>query len=276
MRQLLLFLFRYRAFIFFLFLETFCGWLIVRNNTYQSARYFNTSNAMVGSFLNLSNNIFAYFELRQVNESLIQENALLKTQIERFKNPRIIGASSDPSLYALPRQYEFVSAKVVNNSVNRPNNSMTINKGVEAGIEPGMGIIVANGIVGKVKYVGNKFSVVTPVIQTGVRVSSRVDNKVEICTVEWDGKDPLHLNLAFVPRHIQLAVGDSVFTSGYNAVFPPDLFIGVIDETTLPDDSQWHLSKVKLSTDFSSLSYVMVIKNSLAKDKNQIENLIDE
>ena len=74
MRQLLEFLYKYRAFFIFIILQTICAWMIVANNNYQRAIYLNTTSQFTGSIIEKLDNISDFFNLKDVNEDLALEN----------------------------------------------------------------------------------------------------------------------------------------------------------------------------------------------------------
>src|SRR5687767_419711 len=112
MQRLLNFILRNRAFFTFLALELICAWLIIKNNDYQGARFFNSSNAVVARMLTVSQNVNNYLHLRVVNQELADENARLRLLLEQ-KNTRAQLTDS-----SLTKRFDFVSATVVNNSVD--------------------------------------------------------------------------------------------------------------------------------------------------------------
>ena len=141
MNRLFGFFYDNRAFFTFLILELMCAWLIVQNNHYQSASYFNSSNKLAANIIGFSNGVREYFSLRVINRELADENAILRTKLEQ-RNQSLYSLEvreiKDP---AIVNRYEYVSAKVVNNTVNLTNNYLTLDKGTADGIEPGMGVI---------------------------------------------------------------------------------------------------------------------------------------
>ena len=269
MRRLLLFFIRYRAFLLFLFAETISSWLIVKNNKYQSAAFFNSSNSIAASILNVSNEITGYFNLRHQNEELTNQIADLRIQLESLKqqNQEII-VNPDDSL-----SYSFISAKIINNSTRNLKNHLTINKGANQGVIPGMGVIGGGGIVGKIKYVSKNFSVVISLLHIDQLISARIPGKVEFGSVNWDGLDPEYANLLYVPRHVLLSPGDTVFTTGYGGIYPADLKIGVIFDINDPQETFLDL-RLKLINDFSNLNYVHIIKFHLQPELDSLETTI--
>lgn len=270
MQRLFLFFYQYRAFFTFLVLELICAWLIVGNNPYQGARFFNSSNGLVASLNNVSHGVREYFLLRQTNSTLAEENAYLRSKFEEWNQLQYITSNSVITDSAVIKQFNFISAKVVSNTVHRFTNFMTINKGQDYGIEPGMAVISSMGAIGKVRTVSKHYSVVTSILHVDVQVSVLLKRTGHFGTVQWDGLNPEIVKLKYIPRHVEPVKGDSVLTSGYNAVFPDGVLVGLVEEVNLTDELFYDL-KVKLSQDFRKLSYVEVVKNSLKQELDSLE-----
>jgi rod shape-determining protein MreC len=276
MERIFLFLYHYRAFFTFLVLELFCSWLIIENNQYQGAAYFNSSNSFVASINGFSQNVREYFSLRQVNQMLAEENTRLRKSLEQSNRslPELgIGATADS---AIIKRFDFVTAKVVNNSVDRFTNFITINKGSDEGIEAGMAVISPQGVVGKVKTTSDHFSVVTSVLNIDIMISGVMKRTGYFGTVQWDGDDSEFTKLNFIPRHVDPQPGDTIITSGYSGIFPEGILIGTIAEKNLRDGAPFYDLKVKLSQDFRRLSYVAVVKSNLLPELDSLEQKIPD
>ena len=218
-----------------------------------------------------SQGVSEYFRLGEVNEELARENARLKMELQQISQ----------SMYPLDRsrledlqylnQFEYTPAKVINNSTRRFTNFITIDRGEKDGIEPDMAVINADGVVGKVKSVSDRFSVITSILHTDMRVSSKIKRTGDLCTTLWDGTDPYVASLAFVPRHVKPMVGDTIVTSGFNAIFPENIPVGIISNVTLLDNSPWYDIEMKLAADLNEISYVYLVKNELRNEKDSIE-----
>ncbi len=265
MRSFLLFLHKYRAFLVFILLETAAFFLVVQNSNYNRATFFNSTNYVVGSLLETSSNIENYFSLTRTNQQLSNENARL-----RAKYLALLAKLEENDKVDTISNFAFINSKIVNNNVFLLNNTLTINSGSNQGLKPGMGVIGNNGIVGKVKRVGTNYSTVVSVLDVDVKISAEIKNKINLCTVQWDGKSPEYAKVLYVPRHYNLAVGDTVVTSGFNAIYPIGIPIGIISKLTLPEDASFFDIQIKLINDFTSLSLVEVVLN---KDLPQIDSL---
>jgi rod shape-determining protein MreC len=273
MERLLNFVYAYRALFTFLALEFFCAWLIVENNQYQSTKFFNSSNRISARIISFSSTIREYLSLRDINTDLAGENADLRKKLEQ-RNQSLysfdVRELRDP---AIINRFDYVSAKVVNNSTAFTKNFITINKGTDAGIKPGMAVISAKGAVGKVKSVSKHYSVLISLLNIDEQVSSVIKSLGYFGTSQWDGVDPRQVELLYIPRHVKLHTGDTVVTSGYNAVFPEGVLVGVIKEVNLKEETPFYDIKVELAQDFGNLTFVEVIKSTLKQEKDSLEQV---
>jgi len=269
MKSLFLFFYKFRAFISLILLESFCAFLIVQNSQYHRALFFNSSNTAIGSVLLLSNNISQYFRLIDINESLASENAALKNDMNDFRE------LPDSIKYDSTRNFNYISARVINNSVDMRNNMITIDVGENDGIKKNMAVIGGGGIIGKTRYVSANYTLVTSILHTASMVPAVIKGKVNICTVKWDGTNPYMVDLLYVPRHYSIIVGDSVITSGYSGIFPENLLIGKIYSIDLSDDAPFFNIKVKLANDFYKIAYVEVAESVELPEIDSLQSAVE-
>jgi rod shape-determining protein MreC len=271
MQQLFHFIYAYRAFFIFLFLESLCTWLVIENNQYQSTKYFNTSNSVVASIISTSQNIREYFSLRDINQALAGENAALRKKVDQ-RNQMLSQLDLREIIdTAIINRFDYLSAKVINNTTRNYKNFITIDKGKSNGLEPGMAAISDAGVVGKVKSVSEHYAVLISLLNIDNQVSSKIKRTGHFGTVQWDGTDARIIDLKYIPRHVELEVGDTIVTSGYNAIFPEGVLIGVVKDVKLNEEAQFHTIKVAVAQDFGKLAFVEVIKSNLKHEKDSLE-----
>lgn len=270
MQRILLFIYQYRAFFTFLILEFVAIALYIQNNSYTGARFFNSANRFTVAINNITYSVRDYFALRDVNRTLAEENRWLRQQLQQYMQQKhFAGDTSVDS--ARIQQYEFISAKVVNNSVSRFTNFITIDRGTVDGVMPDMAVISSEGVVGKVKVSGKHFSVVTSLLNVDVMISAKLKRTGHFGTVQWDGASPDYTLFKFLPRHVQPVRGDSIVTTGYSGIFPENFLIGTIADVELPQGASFYTVRVKLAQDYRKLSYVTVIRNRLLPELDSLE-----
>jgi len=306
MRSLFLFIFKYHAFLLFLGLEIVSFALIVRHNNFQRASFINSSQAAVGYLYNEVNEWREYVDLKQVNDSLMSENARLMAGKEAAKSTleegekeegfafesdttvidTLISVVGEPSaidttetnLASKPEQivadsvFHFIGAKVINNSTNRANNFLTINKGSKVGIAKEMGVIGQNGVVGVVKDVSENFSTIISLLHRSMRVSAKIKRNNFVGSLRWEGTRPDRAVLNDIPKHVHVQKGDTILTSGYSSFFPQDVMLGVvIDEPRSAQGSNFYKIDIALSTSFNSIQYVYVVDYIRKEEKKELE-----
>jgi rod shape-determining protein MreC len=265
------FLFEYRLFFLFVLLEVFSFWMIVTRNSRQRASWLTSSNAIAARFMDMNDAVTGFFSLYAENEKLAGENARLNTLLTRsnqiIERMRMDTISPPDSL----TQYTFIVAKVINNSVARPNNYITLNKGSLDGIKPGMGIISPQGIVGRVMVCSEHFSTATSLLHSKMLISAEISRIHASGSLKWGGNNPDLANLEFVARHLKPKVGDTVRTSEFSNILPEGIHVGVISSIRLKDDATFYNIEVDLATDFSTLNFVYVINNKLQAEKDSLQ-----
>lgn len=261
MLRILQFLYRIRAFLLFVFLEVVAVWLIVSNNSPQGAAFFNSSNNLVGAALEKQADVAQFFSLAQANEALTEENAKILASLEQLRiKPDSLNIPLDSVMEAT---FEFRAARVIGNSLRYSQNYLTLNKGAKHGVKPGMGIFDSKGVIGRVKAVSENYSVAFSMLNTGLLVSSKIKSTNDFGSVQWDGANTSEAKLLYVPRHVNAQAGDTVITSGFNAVFPEGILIGVISEIGPDEDNPNYLNiRLKLSADFSKVTFVYLVENT--------------
>ena len=265
------FLYEYRLFFLFVSLELTCFWLVVNKNLKQNTAFLNSSNETTAKLMAVSDAVTGYFGLVQENEKLAKENAKLNSKLVKSEQTIQKMAMDSIHIPVMENQYSFIVAKVINNSVSRPNNYITLNKGLLDGIKAGMGIISPQGVVGRVMVCSPHFSTATSLLHSKMLISAEISRINASGSLKWDGTDPDQANLEFVARHLKPQKGDTIRTSEYSNILPEGIHVGTIRSVKLKDDATFYNIVVDLATDFSTLNYVYVIDNKLKAEKDTLQ-----
>jgi rod shape-determining protein MreC len=150
-------------------------------------------------------------------------------------------------------------------------NYLTLNVGSANGVRPGLGVIAAGGVVGRVKVVSEHYATVTSLLHSKTSIASKIKRDGTFGTIRWLGDDPTHALLDNVLRETRLVKGDTVVTSGYNAVFPEGVFIGTIDSFVKEPDKNFWTVRVKLGVNFANLTYVYVVTAKPKVERDTVE-----
>ncbi len=272
MNNLLNFFVKHSAWFIFAFYVILSLVLLFKDNPFQQSVYLTSANRVSAAVYKAFNGVTSYFHLHDINESLQQRNAALEMEVielrEQLAGLELLSPDSlrQPAL----RQYTFVMAHVISNSIAQPNNYITIDRGHIDGISPEMGVIDQNGVVGIVNVVGPHAARVISLLNPHMRLSCKLRNSGFYGSLVWDGKSPQFAVLEELPKHLTYHKGDTIVTSGYSAVFPEGIIVGTVEGLARGMSDSFVSLRVRLTTNFSQLSNVRVITNSM---KEQIDAL---
>jgi len=298
-RNLFNFLFRFRGALVFGLLEIVCLYLFVTNSSYHRAAFFNSANAYAGEVLARRTQVTDYFHLAEINQQLAVENAGLRQQLflpdssrreadsvavppartDSLRRVRYLRPAARPDTLLLGQQriaardpsYPLIPARVINNMLHSVDNYLTLNVGSTNGVHSGQGVVAAGGVVGRVKVVTEHYATVTSLLHSKTSVASKIKRDGTFGTIRWLGDDPTHALLDNVLRETKLVKGDTVVTSGYNAVFPEGIFIGTIDSFVKEPDKNFWTVRVRLGINFSNLTYVYVVTSRPKAERDTVE-----
>lgn len=257
--------------LLFAALEFISLYFVFRNNYYQQAGFFNSSNAVTGAVYESYNGMTQYFGLSEVNQELSSENARLHTAL--YRSDSICHTLLPARTTNSGGTYEYTAAEVIDNSTSRPDNYLTLNVGAKDGIGEGMGVVSPQGIVGIVVNVSAHFSVVMSLLNRNCKISAMLKKSNAFGTLTWKpGKSDIrHALLLQIPMSEPIKQGDTIVTSGYSSIFPKGVTIGTVENYKPIPEQYFFLIEVKLSAHFKNLRYVNVLKNNIREEKIQLE-----
>lgn len=270
MRHLFAFFLKYRNVFLFIFLQVVALSLVFNSLAFQRSTFINSSARWTGEVLQVYHFFKEYLNLAQTNERLSQENARLRSALKAsyFEVFHIETAYVD-TLYK--QQFTYMEAQVVNSSVNKRNNHMTLNKGSKHGVERGMAVTSPDGAVGIIKDVATHFSTVIPLIHSKTLVGGAFKKNAFFGTVSWPGGHHTKVELNEIPKHAAVLPGDSIVTDGRSSVFPKGELIGIVLSDELNPETGFRSVTVELSVDFARLEHVYVVKNLLHFEQVSLE-----
>lgn len=258
---------RFYVVIIFVILEIFAISLVIQSHKYQEVKFLNTSNAVSGNILGYVNSFYSFIHLGANNKALMEENVRLKAQI-KYQNKYLIDSilPVNSELYS----FEYIPAKIVNNSINKNINYITLDKGSKDGIVKGLGVVSSNGVVGVITNVSENFSLLMSVISIKSLIGVRHKNTNALGNLRWNGNDPYTLQVDNLSKTLPIKKNDTIVTAGFSSIFPPDIVVAKVKRLKPEESTSFYEMDVELTNNINSLSYVYIVKNS---KKKEIENL---
>ena len=252
----------------FIILEVAALNMLRSSNPIQQSWFAKGGHAVMGSVWGITQDIRHYFSLKEKNDALAMENfALRETILELESIIRTEARASEITSDGVTDGYRYTPATIVKISNNSQHNYLIINKGSENGITEGSGIITGKGAVGVIDAVSESFSYARSFKNHGMNISARLGRNGAVGPVSWDGYSNDGAIMREIPHHVEFTPGDTVYTSGYSSIFPPDIPIGITGEAKIVNGSTYEI-KVRLFEDFGALRYVTVVENT-GKDEMQ-------
>ena len=208
-----------------------------------------------------------YFYLRGVR----QENRDLRAEIERMRIEQV-RLSEDAqqarrlqALLGFKEQYiaKTVAAQVIGSSGSEHSRSVTIDKGSDAGIRPGMAVVTGEGIVGKVLLVYNgTTSEVLLIDDQTSGVGAVLENSRLQGILKGTPAGEVVLEKVMADETVQ--PGEKVVTSGGDRIFPKGFTVGTVTKVSTKD--LFLNIRVKPAVNLSKLEEVLVVTQVQEKE----------
>jgi rod shape-determining protein MreC len=181
--------------------------------------------------------------------ALSQEARLLRAEQER-----LLGMAPGKSRYA--EQGTF--AEVLYTARNPFTRKIIVDKGMNAGVQPGMPVIDGEGVVGQVTHVANFTAEVTLVTEKDQSVPVMLLRNGLRAVAVGSGKDGA-IDVPFMPVSADIQNGDVLVTSGIDGTYPPGLMVAQV--TTVDKNAAYVFAKVvaKPAAGVESHRFVMVL-----------------
>lgn len=183
-------------------------------------------------------NIRIYRQALSTNTYLQRQNILLQDELSRLRS---IEQENDElrDLLSLKEQstFELKAVTFVTKELNAVNNTFTIDAGSVDGIEVGMPVLTADGLVGKIVLTSSSYSQVMPYFNNLFRVSAKIQETQSTGIVAWNGENISELVMEFVPKTIPVDSGFVIETSGFGNEYPEGIPIGSVIRT-VPEEGK--------------------------------------
>jgi len=269
MQQIIFFFIRNKNFLLFVLLFSASVALTLQTHSYHSNKLVNSANFLSGGVYSFKSSITEYFDLKEQNQLLINENNRLRQLLEVQKE---IGSVTYLDSLDTSFPFHFVPAKVINNSYFKTKNKLTINKGRTDSLDIDMGVITSLGVVGIVDDVSANYATVQSILNTNSQINAKLKKSEHFGTLEWNTKTPNMVSLTYIPRIAKVSVGDTVSTGGKSTIFPEDILIGAVAQFTLNEGDDYYDITVELFNDMTNLKHVYVIENTNSEEIQLLEN----
>ena len=212
-------------------------------------------------------NLYSYiFE----HDSLLEENAKLKQQLAEIeddaRNADAVARENARlrkllDLQQCDEDYKFVDGYIIAWSSNDWSNTITINRGSNAGIQKDMCAVTANGqLVGLVSEVGPNYAVIKTVLDSTIEISATVAGAGYNGMVKggYSTESPDKLRMNYLPSTATIHIHDQVVTTG-STVYPRNLILGYVIDAGFDDSGVSKFALLQPAAEIGSLEQVFVV-----------------
>lgn len=253
----------------FILLETAAIVMLNHNNSMQRLWTMRLSHGFMAKTWGFTQKVRGYFSLAGQNEELALENHRLREMIREYEDA---AKATDISLQSVTRDDGFVytPAQIIKSGTNSQHNYLILDKGSEDGIVQNSGIISSKGVIGIVDAVSRHYSYAISFLNTEVNISSRLGGTGAVGPLAWDGKNTDGAILKEIPLQYRYSPGDTVYTSGYSVIFPPDIPLGTAGDASIINGATNEIT-VNLFQDYTALKFVTIVRNTRAAEIETLE-----
>ena len=281
MRNVFLFLRRYSVFIIFLVMQIIALSMLFTDNRFHNSVLGMVTNEVAGNINKRVDRAEEFLSLSEQNKKLREQNAQLLSLLPSGSLMPDSALQLVVDTFRLDsikqyRQYQYLSAKVISNSVFLQQNYLVLHRGTTQGVEPNMAVVSVDGIVGTVVHVSQNMSIVMSLLNRQSKVIATLKKGSGLGEVGWDGKDPRYLVLTKIPKTVVVKQGDTVVTSPYSDKFPPGLPIGRVHKVEQDQETNTYILLVKTAVDFYNVQHAYAVKNRLQDEMDDLKMKVNK
>ena len=263
MRNFIDYLIKNTSSIIYLFLISIALTQIFSRNYYQNSVFNLYFSEATNSFIDKKNNIISYLNLMEENKRLVRENMYLLKQSVNSNYLSLDSIQKD--------NFELIPAGIISNSIRFDKNFITLNVGDNDGVKINDGIITKFGIIGIINKTSEKFSSAISLLNSEIKINAMIKKTNHFGSLFWDGLSHEKVKLADIPKSANISKGDTIVSGGMSYIFPKDILIGVVDNYSIPESTNYYDITVKLFEDFGAIRNAFVIKNNSVNELNSLE-----
>jgi rod shape-determining protein MreC len=201
-------------------------------------------------------------ELRQVNaELMLQVSALREQGILNSKLKELAGFKDTSTLPLLP-------ATVVSRTLSQTQNTITVNRGINKGVKPGMPVMSHLGLAGVVHSTSDDFAIARTLKNIDLKLTVKNERSRIDGIMIWNGDKLVIIN---VPKTFDFETGDRIVTSEISSIIPIPVPVGVVSEIVPEKTGLLNRIIVTPFVDVLSVEYVFILQMVQSVQKSELE-----
>ena len=240
------------------------------SSPYSQSRLMSINHYVTGWSGNIFLQMRSYFNLRKDNTMLNERIAELENRLNAYKSQLPANVEISVDL----QSHQYITGKVVSNTLNRPQNYIVINKGLSDNVRIGMSVLSPEGYaVGYITNCSQNFSIAQSILNTSFNISSRLSKDRSMGLVSWSGGSPHIAKFTDVSKYATINVGDTVEAIDFSEYFPSGTIIGTVESMEMNDEQTMYTCTIRFAADIARIDNVLLVDG---RDVDEVRHLKTE
>ena len=258
MHNLLLFIIKNKDHFVFLLALIISFFLLFNNDNDEMSVIRGVSSDIVSILSSPVVKVKSLILVNEENQYLREKNLQLNLQLEST----LYAADENVELRELlnfkrSSKLKIVPARIINKGMKTNLSSLTIDVGLNHGVNVNQAVLTPEGIVGKTIETGNSSSIVQFISDNNFRLSVRVLPSGAVGILRWDNNNMC--KIFEIQKNVEINIGDRVITSGFSKIYPPKLPVGIVSGVYDERGSYQKVVNVEIQSDIESIQNVFVV-----------------
>lgn len=270
MHKLIYFLKQIYIPVIFIILEITALAFYSTSSPYSQSRLMSINHYVTGWSGNIFLQMRSYFNLRKDNAMLNERIAELENRLNAYKSQ----LPADVEISVDLQSHQYITGKVVSNTLNRPQNYIVINKGLSDNVRIGMSVLSPEGYaVGYITNCSQNFSIAQSILNTSFNISSRLSKDRSMGLVSWSGGSPHIAKFTDVSKYATINIGDTVEAIDFSEYFPSGTIIGTVESMEMNDEQTMYTCTIRFAADVARIDNVLLVDG---RDVDEVRHLKTE
>lgn len=240
------------------------------SSSYTRAKIFVATNNVVGGVNGVFHNTRHLFDLPAENRELSRRIAEL--EMDRYAEMQQEELPADQIYFEDP-DYSYIVGRVVSNSINKRDNYIVIDKGVDDGVYEKMAVITPSGkMLGYVEACTGRYSAALSLLSNSFITSAKLKGGANFGSISWSGESRYQVSMSELSKYEPINVGDTVVSTGFSKIFPGGVTIGRVASFELNEMLTAYNVEVDIEAEMTAIDHVLLVGS---RESGEIEELLE-
>lgn len=202
-------------------------------------------------------------DLKNENDILNKKNSELEEKLREFETIKAENTTLKEYLKLTEKyaDYKTIAADVISRDISNYSKIIIINAGKNSGIKENMTVIATEGLVGYIVSVTDNTAKVQTIVDSSSNTSSVLSSSRDSIVCKGMLGDNKTLRGVYIPQDAQVAVGDTVETSGLGGIYQKGIYIGKVSKVVNTPNLNDRYLNIETAVNYNKLETVLVITN---------------